>query len=91
MSIQLKKPYKIIFHKRKRYASHYNIPAESSLVVPIKLYGNDISCDVRWENANGELQLLSDILFSVDNIEPLNPMTDDKLHDLWQHYYGTPV
>jgi hypothetical protein len=90
MSIQLNKPYKIIFHKQKRYAAHYNIPAAQALVVPLKVYGNDLSCDVRWENSNGELQHLPQILFATDNLEPLNSMKDDKLQDLFDHFYGSP-
>jgi len=88
MSIQLNKPYKIVFHKQKRYTQHYSIPANQSLVVPLKTFGTDVSCDVRWENSNGELQVLNQILFSIDNIEPLNPLIDDKLQEIWEHYYA---
>lgn len=88
MSIQLHRPYKIISHKQKRYASHYNIPSQQSLIVPLKEYGNDVSCDIRWEDGNGELQVLHEKLFSVENIEPLNSLIDDKLHEIWEHYYS---
>jgi hypothetical protein len=88
MSIHLKNPYKIITNKQKRYSGHYQIPADQALVVPITMYGDEVSCDVRWENANGELQLMTRILFKVENIEPLNPMIDVKLHEIWEHYYG---
>jgi hypothetical protein len=88
MSIHLKKPYKIIQHKHKRYSEHYKIPAENALVVPLKEFGAEVSCDVRWEDGNGELHVIHQILFTNDNIMPLNPLLEDKLHDLWLHYYG---
>jgi hypothetical protein len=89
MSIQLNKAYKIISYKQKRYTEHYKIPAQQALVVPLKKFGDDVSCDVRWENTNGELQVLNSILINVENIVPLNPMIDDKLQEIWDHYYGS--
>jgi hypothetical protein len=88
MSVQLGKPYKISQHKLKRYADHYNIPSDNCVVVPVKSFGDDLSCEVRWEDANGELQLRNDLLFSQENIEPLNAFKDPALHELWQHYYS---
>jgi hypothetical protein len=87
MSIKLRTPYTISFHKLKRYAAHYSIPSNKCLIIPIKVFGNDLSCDVRWEDANGELHVRNQILFSNDNIEPLNAFKEPALHDLWRHYY----
>ena len=88
MSIHLKQPYKITLHKLKRYAAHYNIPAESCVVVPVASFGHDHSCEVRWENANGELQLKNGLFFSEENIEPLDALKDPGLHEIWLHYYS---
>ena len=75
----------------KRYAAHYQIPSETCVVVPIKKVGDEFSCDVRWEDANGELQQKTDVLFIAENIEPLNEFVDSSLHDLWKHYYADKV
>jgi hypothetical protein len=87
MTIKLTRPYKVAAERIKRYQSHYNMPADRVLVVPLKLLGDDVSCDIRWEDDNGELQLLQNKVFTVDNLVPLNPLLDNKLHELWQHYY----
>jgi hypothetical protein len=87
MSLRLNAPYKIIHHKQKRYESHYLIPAATTLVVPLKELGEEVSCDVRWEDTNGELKVLHNKLFIVDNLVPLNAMVDVKLHEIWEHYY----
>jgi hypothetical protein len=91
MSIHLQKPYKIIQSKIKRYESHYQIPAERVLVVPIKELGAEVMCDVRWENDNGELKELHNLVFIIENLIPLNPLLDNKLHEIWEHYYGASV
>ena len=88
MAIHLRKPYKIIEAKRKRYQNHYLIPAEKSVVIPVKALGEEVACDVRWENDNGELKELHNVVFINDNLTPLNPMIDDKLYEVWQHYYS---
>ena len=88
MSVQLNKPYKIVPRKHKKYGAHYNIPAEKSLVVPLKQLGEEVSCDVRWENENGELKELHNVIFVFENLVPLNSMIDDKLHEIWMHYYN---
>jgi hypothetical protein len=87
MSIRINTPYKIIQHKLKRYEAHYQIPAAQALVVPLKELGEEVSCDVRWEDSNGELQVLHNKLFIVDNLIQLNAMVDVKLHEIWEHYY----
>jgi hypothetical protein len=88
MAIHLNKPYKIIQPKQKKYEAHYLIPADKSLVVPLKVLGEEVSCDVRWENDNGELKAIHNIVFVNQNLIPLNPVIDEKLYELWQHYYN---
>jgi hypothetical protein len=88
MAIHLNKPYKIIPLRRKRYETHYQIPAEHTLVVPLKELGQEVCCDVRWENENGELNAIHNIMFVNDNLVPLNPMIDEKLYEVWNHYYN---
>jgi hypothetical protein len=88
MSIHITKPYKIVPSKHKRYGSHYNIPADRALVVPMKMLGTEVSCDVRWEDDNGEHKILQNIVFVSDYLVPLNVFIDQQLHELWQHYYG---
>lgn len=87
MTIKLEKPYKIVRERIKRYESHYNVPAERSLVVPLKAFGSEVSCDVRWEDGNGELHLLQNKIFVSESLMPLNPLLDTKLYELWEHYY----
>ena len=89
MSIKINKPYKIIPERYKRYESHYGIPAGKVLVVPMKELGEEVSCDIRWEDDNGELHKLENKIFVSQNLVPLNPLLEVKLHELWQHYYET--
>jgi hypothetical protein len=87
MKTVLKMPYKIVPSKQKRYEGHYNIPAADALVVPLKELGSESSCDVRWEDSNGELHLINGIMFTNENLVPLNAMLDVKLYEIWSHYY----
>ena len=91
MKIQLNKPYKILPTRCKRYESHYQIPAARCLVVPVKELGEEVSCDIRWEDDNGELHLVSQKIFVADNLIPLNAMLESKLHELWQHWYADKI
>jgi hypothetical protein len=91
MNIHLKKPYKIIALRQKRYDAHYNIPSAESLVVPIKSLGGEVLCDIRWEDENGELMVLHQKMFLNENLIRLNPLLDEKLFDIWTHYYNEPV
>jgi len=85
--IRLKKPYKILSIKHQRYSEHYQIPSGKCLIVPTKAYGDDMACDVRWEDLNGEQQLREKLFFSKENIEPIDPMYNFELHELWVNYY----
>jgi hypothetical protein len=91
MKIQLNKAYKVLPTRYKRYESHYQIPASRCLIVPLKELGNEVSCDIRWEDDNGELHLISQKIFVADNLVPLNGMLESKLYELWQQYYPTNV
>jgi hypothetical protein len=91
MTIHLRQPYKIIATRHKRYNAHYNIPSAEAVVVPVKALGDEVLCDVRWENENGELKVLHQKMFVSENLTPLNPMIDEKLHEIWSHYYNTAV
>lgn len=70
---------------------HYNIPSAKSLIVPVKNFGDEVLCDVRWENENGELKVLHEKMFTSGNLIRLNPLIDEKLFEIWAHYYGEPA
>jgi hypothetical protein len=91
MNIHLNKPYKIIGFKQKKYDAHYNIPSAESLVVPVKNFGDEVLCDVRWENENGELKVLYEKMFINESLIQLNPLIDEKLFEIWMHYYNGPT
>src|SRR5436190_24217638 len=88
MNIKLDKPYKISSKRYKRYEAHYNVPADRSLVTPKKQLGQEVSCDIRWEDESGLQQLLENRIFAIESLVPLNPRLDPGLHELWLHYYG---
>jgi hypothetical protein len=88
MTVKIKAPYKIAPEKIKRYATHYNIPADRSLVVPMRAFDDEVACDIRWEDDNGELQWVQNKIFVVRNLVPLNPLLDIKLQELWHHFYA---
>ncbi len=88
MTIKLSKPYKVSPRRIKRYEQHYQMPAQYSLVVPVKLLGDEALCDVRWEDVNGELHWLQHKVFAGESLVPLDPLMDNKLNDLWKMYYG---
>lgn len=91
MNIHLNKPYKIIASKHKRYHSHYNIPCEETVVIPLRDLGTEVMCDMRWLNADGTVEVKSNAMFTKDNLVPLNAMIDEKLFDIWMKYYGNTV
>jgi hypothetical protein len=89
MSIHLKQPYKIIERKQKRYEEHYHVPSDKCVVIPLKEYGDDISCNVYWEDSEGKIQQQQRLLFNSLNIEPLDSLRDFHLHEVWQHHSVT--
>jgi hypothetical protein len=88
MNIKQGFAYKIAPDKAKKYAVHYDIAPEKCLVVPIRLFGNEASCDIRWEDDNGEVILLEKKLFAGENLIPLNAMYDFELYALWKRHYN---
>jgi hypothetical protein len=85
--VRLKKAYKIHHQEIQKYSKHYNIPSESCLVVPMKDFGDDVSCDVRWEDTEGLLHIKEDLFFKKENLERINPMDHTQLQEIWVHYY----
>ena len=81
--IHINAPYKIIPPMLKHYQEHYMIPAAQALIVPVRLLGDEVSCDIRWMS-NNELQILRQRVFVGENLMPLNPLADDELYTLWQ-------
>ncbi|MBT1702824.1 hypothetical protein [Chryseosolibacter indicus] len=87
-AIHLKQPYKILSHKIKRYTNHYSIPADACVIIPLKSYGDEVACEVRWEDDNGELQVKESLIFTSENLQPINKFINSSLYELWEHYYG---
>ena len=93
-NIRIGKPSKVSEHKHKQSQKHYEIPVEICVVVPVKKYGDQISCDVRWKDEAGETQQRDELMFSSAYLLPLDAMKDFKLHDLWEEYtkaMGAPL
>jgi hypothetical protein len=88
MKIQVRQPYKIHPAKLKRYEMHYNIPASQAVIVPLKELDDEVSCDVRWQDAAGNTYLVENTLFIKANLIPINSMLDDQLYDIWNFYYN---
>ena len=84
--IRLQKPYKIIYHRLKRYSLHYEIPAENCVIIPLQSFGKDFACDVRWEDNHGVLHHRKGLFFTGNNIEPVDAMKHFNLYELWHHY-----
>lgn len=85
MNIQLNHPYKIIPEKHKLYQQHYIIPAEETLIVPVRELGDEVSCDVHWES-NGQLQIMHQTVFVIENLVPIDLIADEQLYALWKDY-----
>jgi hypothetical protein len=86
MSIHLKKPYKIIERKLKLYEEHYHIPSAKCVIVPVKEYGEDLACEVHWQDGDSKMEA-KQLFFNVKNLEPLDSIRDFQLHELWQLHY----
>lgn len=87
MNVKQGFPYRIIPHRVKQYADHYNILPEKCLIVPVKIFGNEASCDIRWEDDNGTARLLGNKFFSCENLVPLNALHEFELHGIWKQFY----
>jgi hypothetical protein len=84
--INLKQPYRIVERKQKQYTSHYQIPADNCVVVPAKIYGDQIVCSVLWKNTNGETVTKNDLMIDLANLEPVNAMTHNDLYEMWEAF-----
>ncbi len=73
----------------KRYAAHYNINAPKCLIVPVRLFGSEASCDIRWEDETGESYHLRNKFFICENLVPLDSILDGDLTDQWIHHYAS--
>lgn len=89
MNIKPGLPYQIVSHRVKKYAAHYNISPDRCVIVPVKIFGDEVSCDIRWENDDGESRLLENKLFACENLIPLNALQEFELHRLWKRYYDS--
>jgi hypothetical protein len=87
MNIKLNKPYKISPDTTRRYQSHYNIPAEQTLVVPIKTFGDQVSCDLHWQDDHGQLHVLQNKIIASENLVPVDASVEVALHELWVKCY----
>jgi hypothetical protein len=87
MAMHLNKPYRIKPTRQKRYEAHYHMPADYALVVPQKVLGDEVLCDIRWEDQGGQLHVIHNAMFVNDSLVSLNDRPDTKLKELWEHYY----
>ena len=83
MQIQLNKPYKIVPSMLDVYEQHYKVPAALSLVIPTRILGEEVACDVRWKNTEEE-QVIRHAVFIIENLMPIEPFEDDELYTLWK-------
>ncbi len=90
-NIHLGKPYKVSEHKHRQYNKHYEVPIENCVVIPVKKYGDQISCDLRWKDEAGETQHREDLMFSSAYLQPLDAIKDFRLYDLWEDYQKSPL
>jgi hypothetical protein len=82
--IILNQPYKITQRKHKQYIAHYNIPAERCIVVPLKKFGDQLFCDMKWKDSNEEIQVRNGLMMDIANLEAIDAMRDQDLYSLWE-------
>lgn len=85
--MRLNRPYKITTEMRKKYDDHYLIPSSRCLIVPLKKIGEAVSCDVRWQEDTGEMQVRNGLMFSISNLDPLDQLREFELVEMFKHYY----
>ncbi len=88
-NIGLGRPYKISEHKHHQYQRHYEIPIEKCVVVPVKKYGDQIACNLRWRDESGDVSTREELVFSSAYLLPVDAMKDYALHELWEEYMKT--
>ncbi|RAW02198.1 hypothetical protein [Pseudochryseolinea flava] len=86
--VKIGKPYKIDPERAKRYAAHYNILPERTLVVPTKILGEEASCEIHWEDEGGNAHVLKGKIFVTENLVPINPMAEFMIYELWRRNYA---
>lgn len=82
--IRLGKPYKVSEHKHKQYQRHYELPIDRCVLVPVKRYGDQISCRLHWKDESGEVCAHEELMFSSAYLEALDAMKDFRLYELWE-------
>ena len=83
MQIHLNKPYKIVPEMLEVYERHYNVPAALSLVIPTRILGEEVACDLLWKD-NEAQQVTRQAVFISENLMPIEPFEDDELYTLWK-------
>lgn len=83
-NIHLGKPYKVSEHKHKQYHRHYELPIDRCVVVPVKKYGDQISCNLHWKDDSGAILAREELMFSSAYLQPLDAMKDFRLYELWE-------
>ncbi len=89
MKIVLNHPHKIVERKQKQYDDHYHIRSAKALVVPVRALGDEVACEVRWQDDLGETRFLDNAVFQSQNLVPINAITDMEIFDRWQKYYSS--
>lgn len=84
--ICLSKPYKVSEHKHRQYHRHYELPIEKCVVIPVKKYGDQISCNVRWTEDSGQPNQRNELMFSGAYLQPVDAIKDFRLYELWEDY-----
>ncbi len=87
MPLHIGNPYKIIALREKRYETHYDIPSNRCLIVPVRDFGDEVLCDILWRDDDGEVRVLHNKMFVAENLVPLNPMLQENLYELWSERY----
>jgi hypothetical protein len=84
--ITLNKPYKITQRRQKQYINHYQIPAETCIVIPLKKYDDQLLCDIQWKDSSKEMHTRKGLMIDVANLEALDAMLDHELFIVWEAY-----
>jgi hypothetical protein len=82
--ITLNQPYKIAQRKHKQYIAHYSIPAERCIVIPLKRFGDQLLCDIKWKDASEEIHIRQGLMMDIANLEAIDAMRDQDLYSLWE-------
>ena len=89
MNIKQGFPYQVVQHRVNKYAAHYNISPSKCVIVPLRILGDEASCDIRWNDDNGDPHLLENKFFACENLVPLNALQEFELHIISKHVYNS--